>query len=128
MAGDVEVVLFDLGGVLVEFAGFGAMGELAGIDSHDEVLHRWITCPWVRSFERGECTPDDFAAGMVDEWGLPLTAPEFLDAFGSWLGDLLPGAADLVEETSGRVTTGVLSNCNSLHWRAHLARWPVMEG
>ena len=30
--------------------------ELAGIASDDEIWRRWLTCEWVRSFERGHCS------------------------------------------------------------------------
>jgi glucose-1-phosphatase len=123
----VDVVLFDLGGVLVDFAGFGSMAEVAAIDSHDEVLHRWITSPWVRAFERGACRPEEFAAGMVDEWRLPLTEAEFIAAFRGWLGDMLPGAADLVEQTRQRVRTGYLSNCNAIHSELHADLYPALR-
>lgn len=61
----IDIVLFDLGGVLIEFGGVEAMRALAGIDSDDELWRRWLTCRWVRSLERGDCSPADFAGGMV---------------------------------------------------------------
>lgn len=69
----IEAVLFDLGGVLVHFRGISKMGELAGVADPDEVMARWLACPWVRAFEMGQCGQDDFAAGMVAEWHLALT-------------------------------------------------------
>src|SRR6478736_3991610 len=96
--GAIDVVLFDLGGVLIDFAGVEPMKELAGITEDDELWRRWLTCRWVRSFERGECTADEFAIGMVDDWALPLTPQEFLDEFRSWPGGPLPDAAELVAE------------------------------
>ena len=48
----IDVVLFDLGGVLVDFGGVEAMKELSGITDDDELWHRWLTCRWVREFER----------------------------------------------------------------------------
>ena len=63
-ARSVDVVLFDLGGVLIDFGGVGPMKELAGIASDEEVWRRWLGCRWVRDFERGRCSPEDFAAGV----------------------------------------------------------------
>ena len=53
MSAPFDVVLFDLGGVLVDFGGVQAMKELSGITDDDELWHRWLTCRWVREFERG---------------------------------------------------------------------------
>jgi hypothetical protein len=76
--GPIDVVLFDLGGVLVDFGGVAPMKELARIEDDDELWRRWLTCPWVRTFERGGCSPEDFAAGVVREWDLPVAPEDFL--------------------------------------------------
>src|SRR5260221_3446261 len=94
--GAIEVVLFDLGGVLVDFGGVGPMRELSGIESDDELWRRWLTCRWVRSFERGGCSAEDFAAGVVSDWNLPITPDEFLEGFGNWLCGPLQGSDELV--------------------------------
>jgi HAD superfamily hydrolase (TIGR01509 family) len=125
--GEIEVVLFDLGGVLVDFGGVAPMRELAGIDSDDELWSRWLTCRWVRSFERGECSADDFATGVVGDWGLPVEPETFLDAFRSWPGGPLPGADALLRSVQRAVPAGCLSNTNALHWEHQFARWPILD-
>ena len=84
MAAAFDLVLFDLGGVLIELSGVTVMRELAGMDSDDELWERWLSCPWVRAFERGECTPEEFAVGMVEEWTLTVAPDVFLSAFRGW--------------------------------------------
>lgn len=54
--GPVDIVLFDLGGVLIELGGVSALQEMAGIASDDQVWQRWLTSPWVRNFENGRCS------------------------------------------------------------------------
>ena len=120
---DVELVLFDLGGVLVRLGGVGAMRALAGIDSDDEVWARWMACPWVRSFERGLCSEDDFASGVIADWGLSIAVSEFLERFASWPEALFEGAVELVEEVRSRVPVGCLSNTNSIHWEVQGKVW-----
>ena len=122
-----DVVLFDLGGVLVDFGGVEAMKELSGITDDDELWHRWLTCRWVREFERGGCSPDEFAAGVVADWELAITPAEYIESFANWLGGPLPGAADLVAETKAVVTTGCLSNTNALHWDRSFSQWSVID-
>ena len=116
---DIELVLFDMGGVLIELTGVAAMGELAGITDEQEVWRRWLECRWVRAFERGRCTPEAFAAGVVDDWALPITGDEFLASFRSWVHGPYEGALALLDDVQARVPIGLLSNTNALHWAEH---------
>ena len=126
-AAPIEVVLFDLGGVLIDFGGVGPMRALAGTDSDEELWRRWLTCPWVRSFERGGCSAQDFAEGVVADWELPLAPSAFLDAFRNWPGAVLPGADELVDDVRRVAAVGCLSNTNAVHWEAHYARAPILD-
>lgn len=123
----VELVLFDLGGVLIEVPGVEAMIELTGIDSPEEVWRRWLSCRWVRLFESGGCSETDFAVGLIEDWQLPISERDFLESFGSWATRPISGAEDLVAETAAAVPVGCLSNTNALHWEQQLARWPMMQ-
>jgi glucose-1-phosphatase len=125
VAEPVELVLFDLGGVLIEVAGVRAMLELTGIDSEEELWRRWLTCRWVRRFESGGCSATEFAAGVVADWQLDLSPSAFLQAFQNWPTGPLPGAAELVARTRASVATGCFSNTNALHWHDHIAQWPL---
>ena len=76
-----DIVLFDLGGVLIELRGVEPMRLLSGITNDDELWERWLTCPWVRAFERGDCDAMAFAEGIIGDWGLTAEPEAFLDAF-----------------------------------------------
>jgi glucose-1-phosphatase len=125
VAEPVELVLFDLGGVLVDVPGARAMLELTGISSADDLWRRWLTCRWVRRFESGGCSETEFAAGVVADWQLELTPAAFLEAFQDWPAGPLPGAAELVAQTRANVATGCFSNTNALHWHSHIGAWPL---
>lgn len=125
MAEPVDLVLFDLGGVLIEVPGVRAMLELTGIASEEELWQRWLTCRWVRRFESGGCSETEFAAGVVTDWQLDLSPSAFLEAFRDWPAGPMPGAAELVTQTRARVSTGCFSNTNVLHWRDHISSWPL---
>ena len=122
-----DFVLFDLGGVLVDFGGVGPMKELAGIESDDELWRRWLTCRWVRDFERGHCSTEHFAAGVVADWELQIEPDEFLAAFASWPGGPLPGADVLLANVRDVMPAGCLSNTNALHWERQFSRWPILD-
>jgi HAD superfamily hydrolase (TIGR01509 family) len=109
-------VLFDLGGVLVELGGVAEFGALIGVTHNEDIWSRWLNSPWVRSYERGRCTRDEFAVGMVEEHRLQLSPDEFLGRFRDWPKGLMPGAAELVRGLAHHVTASCLSNTNELHW------------
>ena len=125
MAEPVDLVLFDLGGVLIEISGVRAMLELTGMESEEDLWRRWLTCRWVRLFESGRCSETEFAAGVVADWQLELSPAAFLEAFRNWPTRPLPGAAELVAQTRARAATGCFSNTNALHWYGHIATWPL---
>jgi putative hydrolase of the HAD superfamily len=123
----IQVVLFDLGGVLIELGGVTSMRELTGIESEDELWRRWLGCPWVRSFESGQCSVDEFAAGLIDDWRLTVAPQAFLDVFAAWPIGPYSGADELVRAVRSAVPTGCLSNTNALHWDDRFVRWPILD-
>lgn len=92
------------------------MRALTSIERDEELWERWLTCRWVRDFERGRCSEDDFATGVVTDWDLPIGPDEFLDLFRTWPESLLDGATSLVTDVRRGIPVGCLTNTNSLHW------------
>jgi putative hydrolase of the HAD superfamily len=123
---DVDFVLFDLGGVLIELGGITMLQELAGIASDEEVWTRWLGCPWVRKFEKGKCSATEFSVGVVSEWQLDISPERFLEVFRDWPIGPYPGARILLEEVQRSVPIGCLSNTNSLHWEHQSVAWPML--
>ncbi|HTU38577.1 MAG TPA: HAD-IA family hydrolase [Acidimicrobiales bacterium] len=121
----IDFVLFDLGGVLIDPGGVGQMRELSGLPSDDDVWARWLSCRWVRAFEAGRCSPEEFAAGVVSDWELDLEPDAFLDEFAGWPGLPYPGALELVSAVAAQVPIGYLSNTNALQWNANFEEIPV---
>ncbi len=123
---EIDVVLFDLGGVLIRLGGMGDMAMLANERDDDEIWRRWLECPWVRRYERGECDEDAFARGMVETWSMPASPDEFLEAFISWPKGLLPGARELVADLHGRTRLACLSNTNRVHCERYEEQFGLM--
>lgn len=122
-----DIVLFDLGGVLIELRGVEPMRLLSGIESEDELWARWLTCPWVRAFERGDCDATEFATGIITDWGLATEPDVFLEAFREWPIGPLAGAPELVDAVKARIPVGCLSNTNALHTEMNFMRWPIFH-
>ncbi|KPJ88975.1 MAG: hypothetical protein AMS17_03635 [Spirochaetes bacterium DG_61] len=113
----IKVILFDLGGVLVDWAGTRELVTLSGGTLSNEQSRRfWLFSEWMRKFEIGGCTPEQFAEGMVSELGLSLSPEDFLRHFISWDRGFLPGATNLLEVLMPRYYLACLSNTNVLHW------------
>jgi putative hydrolase of the HAD superfamily len=115
-----DVLLFDLGGVLIDFAGFEELGPLlpGGVD-RDEVRWRWISSPSVQRFERAEITPQEFARNVVRELQLDLSPDEFIEAFIEWARGPYPGTRSLLGRLQGSHVLACLSNSNELHTPLH---------
>jgi len=111
-----RVVLFDLGGVLVELGDIDRFGRLIGETEESEIWRVWLHSYWVRRYERGQCSRAEFALGMVAEHGLDLGAETFLEQFLSWPQGLMPGAEELVTGLAPHVRPACLSNTNEMHW------------
>lgn len=114
---EIRVVLFDIGGVLVELSGVPAM--LAWMEnrvSRDELLTMWLTSPVVRAFETGRVTADVFADELIAEMALPVRRERLLEEFTRWPTGLFPGALELVGRVPPRYVRATLCNTNALHW------------
>jgi epoxide hydrolase-like predicted phosphatase len=114
----IEVLLFDLGGVLLDFTGPKELGRLLREPlSEPEIRARWARCPHIRAFEIGSLSPAEFASRFMAAWGVRASEDEFLRAFESWTARLYPGASELLAELRPRFRLAALSNSNELHWR-----------
>ena len=117
---NVQVLLFDLGGVLVDYTGVRDMASLLRISvSEDEIRRHFATCPHVAAYCTGRLGRMDFGERMVRDWGLAVSAEQFLQEFRTWSRGLLPGASDLLSLLRPRFRLAALSNSNELHWERH---------
>ncbi|MGA2981231.1 MAG: HAD-IA family hydrolase [Terriglobales bacterium] len=113
----ISVVLFDVGGVLVEPSGVATM--LTWMDnrvSTEELWQMWLTSPTVRSFETGKMSTEDFADRIIADFSLPILGSEFLREMTRWSVTLFPGAIELIERVPSRYQRATLCNSNPIHW------------
>jgi putative hydrolase of the HAD superfamily len=119
---EFDVLLFDLGGVLIDFAGFEEMRRLLPqVSDRSEIRDRWIHSESVQLFERGDITPESFARRLVEEFHLELSAEDFLREFVSWARGPYPGAVSLLGRLRATHRIACLSNSNELHTPIHRA-------
>lgn len=111
------MLLFDVGGVLVQLSGVRTiLGWLDHRLTEPQFWHRWLQSPSVRQFETGRIDEDAFARGVIAEFELTVPPERFLESFAGWPTGLFPGTLELLERIPARYRRALLSNSNSLHW------------
>jgi HAD superfamily hydrolase (TIGR01509 family) len=114
---NTRVILFDVGGVLVELGGVEALqGWMGPTATAEQIWPMWLRSPSVRAFETGRIEPMEFALGMLAELKLDIDPQEFLDSFVTWPTQPYPGALELIASIPVRYQRALLSNSNVLHW------------
>jgi len=114
---DIRVLLFDVGGVLVQLSGVETMLEWLGRRvTADELWRMWLESVSVRKFETGRIDASEFAAGVTSEFGLPVEPRQFLEAFIRWPTGLYPGTLEMLARIPRNYRRAILSNSNVLHW------------
>jgi len=116
VANPYEVVLFDLGGVVIELSGVPIWRSWTRAGDEEEVWERWLRSTAVRRFESGRADAQEFASEIVAEFGLAISPEEFVREFTSWPKGVYPGVLEMLATARGRVRVACLSNCNELHW------------
>ena len=123
-----ELLLFDLGGVLIEFAGPNELGRhLRWPSTPEAILERWTECPDTDEFERGQLSPTEWAARFIQAWDVDLERDEFLAKFTTWARRVLPGAKELLEALRPHYRLAALSNSNELHWQRNASELRILD-
>jgi glucose-1-phosphatase len=113
----IRVVLFDVGGVLVELSGLAMLlSWLQHRITAEQVRTLWLTSPVVRLFETGKMQPAAFAEQMIVELSLRVGSEEFLRELYIRSQRILPGAVELVSRVPCNYVRATLCNTNALQW------------
>lgn len=114
---DIRCILFDLGGVLVDFRGVERLAEWLGdAEVAEEHWRRWLGAGSLRQFELGRLTPEEFAIRFLEEFELDLTPGQVLEEMRGFVSGPLDGAVELLDELRPHYLLACLSNTNRLHW------------
>jgi putative hydrolase of the HAD superfamily len=116
MTETIKGVLFDVGGVLVALDGMPSLAKWLGNTAPTALHTRWMACPSVVAHETGKVDAATFAAGVVADLQLRITADVFLDDFCRWPQGLLPGARELLDDIPRSCRVAALSNTSAVHW------------
>lgn len=112
-----EVLLFDLGGVLLDYAGVASLHALVKErHSLEEVRRLWPESPSLQRLESGKSTLDEFAPAFIAEWGLAIDPTAFLAEFRTWTLGPYDGALDLLAALGKDFPLACLTNMNAAYW------------
>jgi HAD superfamily hydrolase (TIGR01509 family) len=112
-----EWLLFDIGGVLVEFVGVPKILEWMNwrVD-REEMSKMWLYSDSVRAYESGKITSFEFADSIVREFQLSVKPDRFIEEFSNFPRGLYQGIEDLLQKLSEKYSIATLSNINDIHW------------
>ncbi|MGI9352735.1 MAG: HAD family hydrolase [Rhizobiaceae bacterium] len=124
----VKTILFDLGGVLIDFQGLSDIGNyIPETLNADQIRAKWVSSPSLVAFEHGQITMAEFTPRFVEEWNLSLPPEEFGDLFSGWIKGPLPGMETLLKDLRPHFTLACLSNTNAEHWDGMISRCGLGE-
>jgi putative hydrolase of the HAD superfamily len=114
----IRVLVFDVGGVIVELDWHGKVSQLLGRDIPFEQIHAlWQASPSVNDFEHGRSTFDEFTTAFVAEQNLTLSKEQFQQDFHDIIVGDFPGICELLAELRQQFKIALLSNTNAAHWQ-----------
>ena len=112
----IEHIVFDLGGVLIDWDGVTPLNQLTeGRLSLEDARRFWFLSPWIARFEKNECTSKEFAEGIVEDLSLKLTPDEFIQEFLAWNKGFQSGCTTMLKRLRERYTLSCLTNNNTLY-------------
>ena len=109
-----KLIVFDLGGVLVEF-NFQDMMDMTQL-SETAMWEKWLRSETVREFETGRLEIDKFTENLVAEFNLSISPTELRARYATWMVGMYPGAEALLAELAPDFGLACLTNTNALIW------------
>ncbi len=117
MDNSIEIIMFDLGGVLVTWKGIEGLRDFSGGKmTMEESRLFWLHSEWVREFGRGRCSAAEFVEGILSELDFSVSHEQIMEAFLEWDRGPMPGASELLQDLRGHYRLACLSNNEEIHW------------
>lgn len=126
----VEVLLFDLGGVVFEFdfaLAFAHWARSAGVESA-AVAARFVHDEAYDDYERGRLETADYLDALRRSLDLDLSDDVLIEGWNGIFGPLLPGVDHLLRAAATRFPLHALSNTNAAHEQAWTGQFDEVLG
>lgn len=113
-----DVLLFDLGGVIVPWVGIENLMERQGA-SRETIVGIFAQSKTFNAYEAGQCDDLTFTREMTELFDMDMTPEAFAALWNSWVHPPFPDTLETLKALKETYTLACLSNTNALHW-AHL--------
>jgi glucose-1-phosphatase len=111
------VLLFDLGGVVIDCAEFTKILEWQNWTNRiSDIEEKWESSETVERYRKGEISTKEFAETIIMELDLTVNISRFLREFRLLPKGFYPGADDLLKKLSSNYLIACISNTNEMHW------------
>lgn len=118
MANPYNLILFDLGGVLIELKGIELLSQWAPLDMpKDQFYDQWLHLKSVKDYETGSISSKQFAEGVISEFSLQVDCDTFLEAFVHFFTGYYEGVEETLSKLALNYPIACLSNTNEIHWK-----------
>jgi len=122
----IELVLFDLGGVLVDL--LESPIPVEHLHNQDKsVFAKWFVSEPAQLFEKGMINALEFASAMQKDLELDLSTDQIINYFEQFSVGLFNGVDNLLHELGGHYRLAVLTNTNEIHWSQIVNEFKVLE-
>jgi len=111
-----DVLLFDLGGVIVPWVGLEALADRENI-SREAIVEKLVRSDVFNAYEIGACDNQTFLHSLVDLFSLNISTDEAAHLWNSWVLPPYAGVIDTLQALKKKYTVACLSNTNDLHWQ-----------
>jgi HAD superfamily hydrolase (TIGR01509 family) len=122
----IDVILFDLGGVLIELGPSPLPDNALPADLSFSAVD-WLRSDAAIAFEKGHNSADSFARSMIAELDLQCSVEKLTEHFTRWPKGLFPGARELLQDLRRTYRLAILTNTNELHWPRFVTEYHLSE-
>ena len=112
---EIEVILFDLGGVLIEL-GESPFNSDWLEPGNQEAINNWHLSSANVGFDKGLISAQSFARTFKADLNLNASPQQIIDHFRNWPIGPYQGVSDLLQSLKSRFRLAILTNTNALHW------------
>lgn len=130
----IEVLLFDLGNVILPFNHFQIAEKLSRFSQKKEFQEpeRIFSCLFdfekgiINDFDRGKVSPEEFFQSAKNHLGLSISFGEFIPIWDDiFIED--QEVSQIILSLKGRQRLGLLSNTDPLHFEYILSKFPIVR-
>jgi len=109
------IILFDLGGVLIELGKSVFPSEWLEDDKRF-ALPEWFKSESAQQFEKGQISASEFATAIKKDLSLKASIDDICTEFAQWPIGQYQGIDELLMTLKKSYTLAILTNTNELHW------------